>query len=253
MKFSVVMPIHNEEKYLPYSLPSTYRLKPDEVVLIFDRCTDESLKLSKRIAKTLDYYQSTKFVELDEPAPGWASRKAFLRRQGYKLTENDVILNVDADFYLDPMIREHLQRIGRNGVGLISFGFLDKPYSIRTFIKRAITQVSPFKGLAGLFAFSKKAWLETENPESAKRILISEDSYLCLCIARKYRKEYFNTKTLHLRPNENTRRHYLRGVAYWKDVQEPSTIKMLLHSIMMIRPAVLKGYLHAKSMEENKI
>jgi len=148
------------------------------------------------------------------------------------------------------MIREHLQRIGRNGVGLISFGFLDKPYSIRTFIKRAITQVSPFKGLAGLFAFSKKAWLEAENPESAKRILISEDSYLCLCIARKYRKEYFNTKTLHLRPNENTRRHYLRGVAYWKDVQEPSTIKMLLHSIMMIRPAVLKGYLHAKSMED---
>ncbi len=253
MSFSVVVPIHNEEEYLPYSLPSIYRLDPSEVVLIFDRCTDKSLEIAKGIAKTMGYFQRTKFVKLDEPSTGWVFRKAFLRRYGYKLTENDVILNVDADFYLDQSIRNYLQRIGKNDVGIVSFGYLDKPYSIRSFIKRLITIFFPFKGFAGLFAFSKRAWLDAESEESAKKIVLSEDSHLCINIMKKYRKEFINTKSLHLRSNENTRRHYMRGIAYWKTVHETSTLRIFLHSIIMLRPGVLAGYLHTKSRKKIQI
>ncbi|MDH5771206.1 MAG: glycosyltransferase family 2 protein [Candidatus Bathyarchaeota archaeon] len=247
MNFSVVVPVHNEGKYLPYSLPSIYRLEPDEVILIFDRCSDESRKVSEEIAKNIGFIQKTKFIELNDPSPSWSFRKAFLRRYGYKLAKNNVILNVDADMYLDESIRKYIHRIGENGIGIVSFGYIDKPYSIRSFIKRIIRMLFPFKGFSGLFAFSKKAWFDTESEDSAKKILLSEDSHLCISIMKKYRKEFFHTKTIHLRPNENTKRHYMRGIAYWKTVNERSTLRMLLHSIVMFRPAVLAGYLYAKS------
>jgi glycosyltransferase involved in cell wall biosynthesis len=245
--FSVITPIHNEEEYLPYSLPSIYRLDPDEVILIFDRCTDGSRMVSEKIAREMDFTHRTEFVEMIDPSPGWTFRKAFIRRYGYKLARNDLILNVDADMYLDPSINEHIQNVGRDGVGIVSFGYLDKPYSIRSFIKRIITSLFPFKGFSGLFAFSKRAWLNTESEESARRIILSEDSHLCINIVRSYRRRFFNTRTLHLRPNENTRRHFMRGIAYWTTVRERSTLRMFLHSILMIRPAVLSGYLYAKS------
>jgi len=246
-KFSVVMPIHNEAEFLPYSLSSIYRLNPDEVVLIFDRCSDKSKITSIKIARKMGFFENTKFIELNEPRPDWSFRKAFIRRYGYKLAKNDAMLNVDADMYLDKSIKKYIQRVGKNGVGIISFGYIDKPYSIRSFIKRIIRMFFPFKGFSGLFAFSKKAWLDAESEDSAKKIILSEDSHLCVSIMKKYRKEFFNTGTLHLRPNENTKRHYMRGIAYWKTVHERSTLRMLLHSIMMIRPAVLAGYLYAKS------
>jgi len=246
-KFSVVTPIHNEAEYLLYSLPSIYRLDPDEVVLIFDRCTDNSREVSEEIAEKMGFTQRTEFVEMNGPSPGWAFRKAFLRRYGYKLVRNDLILNVDADMYLDPSIQEHIQSVGRDGVGIVSFGYLDKPYSIRSFIKRIITSLFPFKGFSGLFAFSKRAWMSTESEESARRIILSEDSHLCINIMRNYERRFFNTRTLHMRPNENTRRHFMRGIAYWTTVRERSTLRILLHSILMIRPAVLSGYLYAKS------
>jgi len=245
--FSVITPIHNEAEYLPYSLPSIYRLNPDEVILIFDRCTDCSRRVSEKIAREMGFTHRTEFVEMNGPSHGWAFRKAFIRRYGYKLARNDLILNVDADMYLDPSIQEHIQNVGKDGVGIVSFGYLDKPYSIRSFIKRIITSLFPFKGFSGLFAFSKRAWLNTESEESARRIILSEDSHLCINIMRGYSRRFFNTRTLHMRPNENTRRHFMRGIAYWTTVRERSTLRMLLHSILMIRPAVLSGYLYAKS------
>jgi glycosyltransferase involved in cell wall biosynthesis len=245
--FSVITPIHNEAEYLLYSLPTIYRLDPDEVILIFDRCTDNSRKVAKEISRELGFAHITRFIELNGPSPAWAFRKAFLRRYGYRLARNDVILNVDADLYLDPSIKNHIQSVGLDGVGIVSFGYLDMPYSFRSFIKRIITYLVPFKGFSGLFAFSKRAWLNTESEESARRIILSEDSHLCINIMKNYRRKFFNTKTFHLRPNENTRRHYMRGIAYWTTIREPSTLRMLLHSIIMVRPAVISGYLYAKS------
>ena len=51
MKFSVIVPIHNEEEFLPYSLPSVYALNPEEVLLLFDRCSDKSANVASKISK----------------------------------------------------------------------------------------------------------------------------------------------------------------------------------------------------------
>lgn len=68
--FTVVMPVHNEEKFLPLSLPSIYNLKPSEVILIFDRCTDKSLEVAKKLSTKHHLHEKTKFVEVTENNDG---------------------------------------------------------------------------------------------------------------------------------------------------------------------------------------
>jgi len=55
MTISVVMPVHNEEKYLPYSLASLLRCPIDELVIVLDRCTDRSTIITERFAKIAPY------------------------------------------------------------------------------------------------------------------------------------------------------------------------------------------------------
>lgn len=199
------MPIHNEEKYLPYSLPSVYKLDPDEVILLFDRCTDNSLRLSKKIARTMNSLQKTEFYEMNDPSPDWKSRIAFLRNYAYNLVKNDVIITTDADMIIDSSIKNYLIKIGSNNVAMVSFGFLDHPYTFQTFSRRFISFISPFTGFAGFYAFSKRAWLETEDLESEKRIPSAEDTHLRMSILKKYQIKHKNTKSMHLRPIEIVR------------------------------------------------
>ena len=51
MRISVVIPVHNEERYLRYSLPSLKCLDVDEFVFVLDRCTDHSFDLIIRAMK----------------------------------------------------------------------------------------------------------------------------------------------------------------------------------------------------------
>jgi hypothetical protein len=146
---------------------------------------------------------------------------------------------------LDPLIRDYLPKIGQNKIALISFGFLDYPYTYQTFSRRLISSISTVTGFAGLYAFSKKAWLKTEALESVKRIPRSEDTHLRVSILKEYNYIHKNTKSMHLRSNENLSRHYLRGVLYWEIVHDPLW-KMFLHSIFNLRPAAMAGYVHAR-------
>ena len=112
-------------------------------------------------------------------------------------------------------------------------------------VKTIISKMTPFSGFAGLYAFKKSAWLETEKIESVKKITSSEDTHLRLSIMKNYETMHINTKTLHLRPAESSERAYIRGVMYWNLVRYPSW-KMILYSIATFRPASLRGYLEQK-------
>jgi len=239
---------YNEEEYIPYSLPAIFRLEPDEVVLIFDRCTDRSMDVAKKIAQKFECESSTKFVELNESSPDWNFRLAFVRRHGFRLARNSVILNTDADMILDKNVKKEIRKVGKNGIALVSFGFFDFPYTIQCFTRRIISTISPITGFAGQYAFSKKAWLETEDQESVKKVRRSEDTHLRLSLLKKYKIVHVNTKSIHIRPNETKKRHYLRGVIYWELVHY-SLWGMFLHSIINLRPAAMAGYLHARSSD----
>lgn len=245
VNFSVVMPIHNEEKFLYYSLPSIYRLKPDEVILIFDRCTDNSLKVARKIAKCFKYLERTQFIELNEPSPEWKFRVAFLRRYGFKLAKNDIILNTDADTILDPKIRRYIKKIGKDNIALVSFGRRNYPITFQDFIFRLTSLINPKIGFTGIYAFSKRAWLETEDQDKVKKIIRAEDTHLKEAISDKYKTLFIKTSSIHLRPEETKERHYIKGYVYWAVKRNPIW-KAFLHCIIYLRPQLLSGYIYAR-------
>lgn len=252
VKFSIVMPIHNEENFLPFSLPSIFKLGPDEIILIFDRCTDRSLTLSYEIAKRANYKSHTKFIEMNEQSPKWKFRPAFLRTYGFKMARNDIILNTDADIILDYTIRGCLRLIGKKGIGLISFGRREYPITFQGSVARLISTFIPKIGFTGTYAFSKKAWQKTMDEETMKKIYSAEDTYLCMLVSRSYKTRFIKTDNIHLRPREDQKSHFIKGVTRWQVKHDPLW-KALLHSLIYLRPMVFVGYLHARLSKVNQL
>tara|TARA_B100000925_G_scaffold288296_1_gene269008 strand:+ start:834 stop:1679 length:846 start_codon:yes stop_codon:yes gene_type:complete len=103
-KFSIVVPVHNEEKFLTLFLESvcSQSLLPEQMVLIDDNSNDRSKKIM------LDYQDKKDFIRVfshkssNEHMPGPKVVNAFLF--GYsKLTKPyDFILKLDADLVLPP-------------------------------------------------------------------------------------------------------------------------------------------------------
>jgi glycosyltransferase involved in cell wall biosynthesis len=244
------MPVHNEERFLPYSLPSIYKLEPDEVILLFDRCTDKSLEIAEKLAKRFKYSQRTKFIELNDPSPEWTFRVAFLRWYGFREAKNDIILNTDADIILDKKIKEYLSQIGKDNVALISFGRKSYPPTPRLLIARFLFNLLP-QAFTGTFAFSRKAFLETVDENIFKKIISAEDTYLYLSISKKYKTVFIQTNTIHLREKESAKKQYARGVAYWEVSHNPLW-KAILHSVVYFRPLLLMGYFHARLNNKEK-
>lgn len=246
MRFSVIVPIHNEEKYLIYSIPSIYRLKPNEVILLFDRCSDNSFNLANKISEYYNYKDRTLFIEINEIPEDWNFAVAFIKRHGFNLSSNNIILNVDSDMLIDESIRKYISLM--NKYSLISFGFLDYPYTIQCFTRRLLSLL--ITGYAGLYMFNKDVWKQTENLDSVKKVYQSEDSHLKKAIIDNgYSTKYINTNTLHLRPNETKLKHYKRGVAYY-NLLKSSPYNVFLHSLMNFRIHMFTGYIHAKSKDK---
>ena len=235
MKFTLIAPMHNEEKYIPSWINNTLKLGADEVIVGLDRCTDRSEKLLRPYG--------FKIVKYDATPNGYKMRAAGLRRDLYRRSSNDVIVNSSADLLLDPKIKEHVKQIGK--YGLISFGYVDYPYNLQNFIGRAISYCTPIHGFAGLLSLSKDAWEKTEDIEDLKTIPRAEDTHLHMAIRTKYRTNHILTKSWHLRPNEEKINNYNRGQAKYTLLHQ-GVLKAFLHSIFMLRPAMLTGYMHAR-------
>jgi len=242
LKWSVVLPIHNEEKTLPTTLPSIYNLQPNEVILILDRCTDHSERIC-RIIKDQHPDTDTRIIQVNGDHREWTMRGAYLRRLGYIKASHDAILNTAADIIHDLKIKQYMDLIGE--YGLISFGFLDYPYNIQCWLRKAISTFTPFHGFAGLQALSRTAWQNTEDLKACAKLPRSEDTHLYMAINSRYKTKFINTGCIHLRPNETQRDHYLRGQTQWTLLHK-SLWFAIMHSILMVRPASLVGYLHAR-------
>ena len=235
MRFTLIAPMHNEEKYVPSWINNTLRMGADEVIVGLDRCTDKTEKLLKPFG--------FKIVKYDDTPNGYRMRAAGLRRDLYSRASNDVIVNTSADLLLDPKISEHVKQIGR--YGLISFSYWDYPYNIQSFMGRLISQYTPIHGFAGLLSLSKDAWSKTEDLEDLKTIPRGEDTHLHMAIRSRYPTNHVLTNSWHLRPNEEKLNHYNRGQAKYTLLHQRSW-KAVAHSIVMLRPAMVIGYMHAR-------
>ena len=235
------MPVYRDKRFLPYSLPSVYRLKPAEVLLLFDSIED--IEVAKKIAKKFSYEGRTIFIDLTKKSsPEWLCRIAFARRYGFEQATYNRILNTDADTTLDPRIKNYVDKVGEKNVGLVSFRRINYPIQLRHMISIVAQNFFPI-GFTGLYVFYKPYWQETEDLEELKRLPSAEDTHLYLSMRKKYKTLFVSeVKNFHLRAIETKDRHYLTGKTKYS-VEKAPLWKVLAHSIIYLRPVVFSGYL----------
>ncbi len=202
----------------------------------------------KKLAQKFGNKSETRYIELNEPSLEWKCRLAFLRRYGYGLANNDIILNTDADIILDKKVKKYISKIGKNGIGIISFSYMDYPLTIQYFIRKLTLKLPLVDGFTGQFLFSKEAWLETDDEESVKQIISNEDIYLRKLICERYKRFHVETKSIHLRPRRTKADNYMRGVVRWNEYTR-SLGSTVISSIIYLRPATIVGYLHARRQD----
>ncbi|MBT8172226.1 glycosyltransferase [Candidatus Bathyarchaeota archaeon] len=258
--FSVVMPIHNEVELLKLSLPSIYRLNPKETILLFDNCTDDSYNMAVEIAKRYNFFEKTVFkVVSREEVKQFSFKPTILRRMGYSMAKNIKILKTDADLILDPKIKNYIPILGKDDVRIFTFEYLDYPISYRHMIKRFLEKIrlplpQSERWLGGNILFFREDWKnaynkrqEDENEKvNLAHVRRGEDTlFHKLLLSKSHRSEIVLTNTLHLRPVESSKRHYLRGQISW-NVAKRSFLIILIQAIIFNRFNMIKGYLDAK-------
>ena len=246
MKFSVLMAIHNEADLLPLSLPSVYQIMPSEVILIFDNCTDNSEEVAETIIKKYDpQNRITKCINDIPKEVEHKFRIAYLKRLGMDLATNNVVLVCDADIILDPKISELMNQITQ--FPFISFEHFDFPVNWRTLIKRGLRFLPVWTAdkLSGIYAVDLNVRAEYEDPEKIKSIEQGEDTFMQQCINAKYPTKFFHVKNIHLRPKEDSARHYRRGIYYWKTAKR-GFVKTVLSAVISGRYNLIRGYIHAR-------
>lgn len=92
-KISVIIPAHNEEKYIGKCLDSIRRAQtnidiPVEIIVALNRCTDHTEDIAKSY-KTITVQEDEKNI-------------AKIRNAGVKVSTGDVLVTIDADSWMTP-------------------------------------------------------------------------------------------------------------------------------------------------------
>ena len=250
--FSVVMPVDNEEDNLLYCLSSLFSLEPEQIIIILDRCSDRSRDLIEASSRRLGYKGELTLVDVGEDFPNWKYRVARLFRMGFELAKNDSILTMAADIVLDPRVSDYVSTVQGSDVKLVSFGLKYYPVDLTYFVKRIVTLVFPARGFSGVFLFSKRAWMETEDEEAVKRIPKAQDTFLSNSIKKRYTTKHVWLNIVHLRHRKDAKDQYLRGVAVAR-ISSKSLPAVFISSILYLSPFMLKGYLNEREKTQRKL
>jgi hypothetical protein len=250
--FSVVTLIKDENELIPLTLPSYYALKPREVVLCFDKpAPEDTLEITKKVIEVCGGEEITKIIEVARN-PEYAFHQANIRRTGFRNATQDIILTGDIDLILDPRIRDYIRylSVAKDKVGLISFNKIGYPPTFRLALANLIAKFYRLKGkhgFTGLYCFSKRAWLETEDLEHLKRQTTrGEDTHLHHYMKKKYNSRFImGLKNYCLRPMESRQYQIMQGANTWTTRKTPLW-RFLISTILYIRPYALIGYLQAR-------
>ena len=253
MNFSVVMPVHNEEKNLLFSLPNLLKLRSDELIILIDNCTDRSKQVIEDYAKKGCFNGSLKFIEVKEIPADWKYRVAYLFRLGYRSVKNDTILTTAADIVFDQSVKKYIDDFGRDDVKIVSFGLKPYPLDRIYFVRKIISFFLPRSTFSGVFLFSRKAWQDTEREEDAKSVLRAQDTLTFRSIRRKYPARHIWTNSLHLRSRVNeSGYYYTRGQVSYQ-VTRRSSLFVFVSSIVYLHPKMFVEYRHAKLMRVKQV
>jgi len=112
-KISIIIPAHNEERYLPKCLDSisvaSSKIEfPVEIIVSLNRCTDQTENIAKRYG-AISVYEDEKNI-------------ARIRNAGVNIATGDIVVMIDADSWMTPnMLQEvirHLETMRYIGGGV---------------------------------------------------------------------------------------------------------------------------------------
>lgn len=102
MNYSIVIPAHNEEKYIATTLKSLVNqtIRPYEVVVVNDHSTDKTAEIVQEFSAQYDFIQLLNNTSTADHQPGSKVILAF--QKGYEILQKDfdVIVKLDADLDL---------------------------------------------------------------------------------------------------------------------------------------------------------
>jgi len=248
MKISVVMPVHNEEEYLRYSLPVFRVLKDiDEFVFVLDRCIDDSEKLVRTV-----FPEAKIYIKTDSK---WRNKCAESFQYGFNRATGDIIWAVGADIIPDLQIPQIIKEEFSKDpmLGTLCFRYYD--YDIFSFKRRIhgfynnlyknlVQHIRKEARHTGFYAFRKQMMLEIGGLED----LPSEYDWFARKVkASKWHYKYIPyTKTLHLRPGLSRFKQYNQGKARFH-LPQYNLLKTILHSFVHFKPYLIVGYLHERA------
>jgi glycosyltransferase involved in cell wall biosynthesis len=246
---SVVVAVHNDERYLPYCIAGLLPCAIYEIVFVLDRCTDKS----KAIILSTHFPFKIKVLELEKKR--WKSPTAEPAALGCRAATGNVIYIVNADMYVDPRIfRIDWTNYDVCSFKFLSYGLFDKGTLISTFITRLRwlilanyeklkTKMVHLRFGTGLYAFRKTVYSHVPHIDCA-----AEDSYFLNTTMKKgYRYKYFNwSKSLHLRP-DNPRSLKFRAVIAAREYHVNLT-KAVWYTLKYLNPNYLREYLLARQV-----
>lgn len=246
-RVSLTMPVHNEENYLRYVLPSirAIRHRLHEIIITCDHCTDHSQELIE------EWLPEAKVFCLGEHEWNFYAAETF--QYGFDNATGDVILATGADLILEPSVFDAIEQDFKDErVGTVCFRYYN--YDLSSFMLRLhgtyenlyrslIQHIRTAARHSGFYAFRKKMMEEIGGLAD----IISEYDEFCIRTQKHGWKMLYepHTHVLHLRAGLTPRKAYLQGVARFS-LPQYSLLKTLFHSFVHLKPHLVVGYLHAK-------
>ncbi len=237
-KISVVMPVHNDAGFLPYSLASLIDAPIDELVLVMDRCCNGSEFLAKKFAVTTKYPVRVRLKRFAR----WENPVAEAFETVFSLAEGDLIYTMAADMVTDRRI--YNSRFF-NGCDLVSFryrhgygfhnGYMD-------FLNRLpFIYTSRFGKWSGHFAMKREVWEQLHYRD----VRFPDKDFFDRAYTEGFKHRFLGGyDNIHLRSGIDKRKQLRHGRS--RAVMGYHPLRVLAHSVFELQPHVLTGYLQEK-------
>ena len=237
---SVIMPVHNEEKYLPVSLESLKEARISELIVILDRCTDSSESIVKK------NFPEAKII--NKKQCGWKNSYAENLQIGYEHASGRIICIHDADIKSSPEVFNFLLRELKGRVASVSpeiWTYKEESFlNLLYYYWEKTYRITPFGGEPrGGFRLIRRECLERIGgfkdviaPDTQLDIdlrKIGYESKLCRGVACLHLRRFSFKKAVKSQIISGKMRREI-NMSFWR---------VLGHSIVRLRPFVLYGYL----------
>ena len=242
MKVSGAMPINNEAEMLTYTLPHLTKAKINELVIVLDRCFDKSLDVIEFWERNFKPKFNIVKIQNVEYTPTTQIAKMF--QKAFEHCSGDVIYSLAADCLYDNSIFNY--DLDYDAICFSHLNWDLDTSKIRCSYEDILRKIRHFKQIGDVFAVKRGVWQDLGGFHMAEEKLWHPHGIEFFERLTKvgYKYAVKPSKTLHLRSYNTQFTDFRQGLLRAK--LKESHLKVLLHSMLLMKPNVFKGYLHGK-------